>query len=129
MERRRISSSTEWESQVGYSRAVRAGSQVHVSGTTATDDAGDVVGKGDPYEQTMQALSNVESALEAADARLDDVVRTRLFVVDIDDWEAVGDAHAEYFDEIRPATSMIEVSRLIDSALLVEIEAVAVVGD
>jgi enamine deaminase RidA (YjgF/YER057c/UK114 family) len=129
MERRRISSGTKWESQVGYSRAVRAGSQVHVSGTTATDDAGDVVGKGDPYEQTMQALSNVESALEAADARLDDVVRTRLFVVDIDDWEAVGDAHAAYFDEIRPATSMIEVSRLIDPALLVEVEAVAVVGD
>lgn len=129
MERRRISSGTEWESRVGYSRAVRAGSQVHVSGTTATDDAGDVVGEGDPYEQTMQALSNVESALEAADAGLEDVVRTRLFVVDIDDWEAVGDAHAEYFDDVRPATSMVEVSRLIDPALLVEIEAVAVVDD
>ena len=129
MQRRQISSGTKWESQVGYSRVVRAGSQVHVSGTTATDDAGDVVGEGDPYEQTMQALSNVESALEAADSRVEDVVRTRLFVVDMDDWEAVGKAHVEYFDEIRPATSMVEVSRLIDPALLVEIEAVAVVGD
>ena len=129
MERRRISSGTEWEARVGYSRAIRAGSQIHVSGTTATDDDGDIVGEGDPYEQTRQALSNVEDALIAADASLEDVVRTRMFVTDIDDWEAIGEAHGEYFGEIRPATSMLEVSRLISPELLVEIEAVAVVDD
>ncbi|MFD1599675.1 RidA family protein [Halobellus rarus] len=130
MERRRISSGTEWESRVGYSRAVRAGSQIHVSGTTATDDEGDVVGEGDPYEQTKQALSNIEAAFKEANASLDDVVRTRMFVTDIDDWEVIGDAHGEYFGDIRPATSMLEVSRLISPELLVEIEAVAVVdGD
>ena len=127
MERRRISSGTEWESRVGYSRAVRAGSQVHVSGTTATDAEGEVVGAGDPGAQTRQALSTVEDALNEAGASLSDVVRTRLFVVDIDAWEAVGDAHAAYFGDIRPATSMVEVSRLIDPELLVEVEAVAVV--
>lgn len=129
MERRRISSGTEWEARVGYSRAVRAGSQIHVSGTTATDEAGDVVGEGDPYEQTEQALSNIEDALTEADASLADVVRTRMFVTDIDDWEAIGEAHGEYFGEIRPATSMLEVSRLINPELLVEIEAVAVVDE
>jgi enamine deaminase RidA (YjgF/YER057c/UK114 family) len=127
MERRRISSGTEWESRVGYSRAVRVGSQIHVSGTTATDDEGNVVGEGDPYEQTRRALANVEDALGEADGSLADVVRTRMFVTDIDDWEAVGDAHGEYFGDIRPATSMLEVSRLIDPKLLVEVEAVAVV--
>jgi len=129
MERRRIASGTEWESKVGYSRAVRVGSQIHVSGTTATDDEGDVVGEGDPAAQTKQALANIESALREADASLDDVVRTRLFVTDIDDWEAIGDAHGEYFGDVRPATSMLEVSRLITPELLVEIEAVAVVDD
>ncbi|SDY35450.1 RidA family protein [Halobellus clavatus] len=127
MERRRISSGTEWESHVGYSRAIRAGSQIHVSGTTATDEDGDVVGEGDPYEQTKQALANVEDALVEADASLEDVVRTRMFVTDIDDWEAIGEAHGEYFGEIRPATSMLEVSRLIRPELLVEVEAVAIV--
>ncbi|MDQ2056351.1 RidA family protein [Halobellus sp. H-GB7] len=129
MERRQISSGTEWEARVGYSRAVRVGSQIHVSGTTATDDDGDIVGEDDPYEQTRQALSNAEDALIAADASLEDVVRTRMFVTDIDDWEAIGEAHGEYFGEIRPATSMLEVSRLISPELLVEIEAVAVVDD
>ena len=127
MERRRISSGTEWESHVGYSRAIRAGSQIHISGTTATDEDGDVVGEGDPYEQTKQALANVEDALVEADASLEDVVRTRMFVTDIDDWEAIGEAHGEYFGEIRPATSMLEVSRLIRPELLVEVEAVAIV--
>ncbi|WP_311174090.1 RidA family protein [Halobellus ordinarius] len=129
MERRRITSGTEWESRVGYSRAVRVGSQIHVSGTTATDEDGNVFGENDPYEQTKQALSNIEDALAEADASLDDVVRTRMFVTDIDDWEAIGEAHGEYFGDIRPATSMLEVSRLIDPALLVEIEAVAVVDE
>ncbi|MFD1686800.1 RidA family protein [Halobellus litoreus] len=129
MERRRIASGTEWESKVGYSRAVRVGSQIHVSGTTATDDEGDVVGEGDPAAQTKQALANIEAALREADASLDDVVRTRLFVTDIEDWEAIGDAHGEYFGDVRPATSMLEVSRLITPELLVEIEAVAVVDD
>ena len=127
MERQRVSSGTEWESRVGYSRAVRAGSQVHVSGTTATDAESEVVGEGDPGAQTRQALANVERALDDAGASLSDVVRTRLFVVDIDEWEAVGDAHAEYFGDVRPATSMVEVERLISPELLVEVEAVAVV--
>lgn len=125
MRRDRISSGTDWESRVGYSRAVRAGPEVHVSGTTATDD-GDVVGKDDPYEQTKQALQNVERALEATDASLEDVVRTRMYVTDIDEWEAIGDAHGDVFDDIRPATSMVEVNQLIHPDLLIEIEAVAI---
>ncbi|MFB6157717.1 MAG: RidA family protein [Haloferacaceae archaeon] len=129
MRRRRISSGTEWESAVGYARAVRAGGQVHVSGTTATDDDGNVVGGDDPYEQAKRALRNVEAALDGTDAAIDDVVRIRMYVVDIDRWEAVGDAHAEVFGDIRPATSMVEVSRLIDPDLLVEVEAVAVVPE
>jgi enamine deaminase RidA (YjgF/YER057c/UK114 family) len=125
MERRTVSSGTEWESAVGYSRAVRTGGEVHVSGTTATDDGGTVVGEGDPYEQTVQALSNVETALEEAGASVEDVVRTRIYVTDIDDWEEIGRAHAEAFGDVRPATSMVQVERLVDPEMLVEIEAVA----
>ncbi len=127
MTHKHISSGTEWESHVGYSRAVRVGPHVHVAGTTATDEEGNVVGVGDPYRQTKQALSNVESALQEAEAALSDVVRTRLFVVDIDQWEAIGQAHGKVFGDIRPAATMVEVNRLIAPELLVEIEAVAIV--
>lgn len=129
MRRERVSSGTEWESTVGYSRAVRAGDEVHVAGTTATADDGTVVGGGDPYEQARRALENVERAPREADASLDDVVRTRLFVTDIEDWEAVGEAHREVFGSVRPATTMVEVCRLVDPDLLVEVEAVAVVAE
>lgn len=129
MERRLVSSETEWESRVGYSRAVRAGPHVHVSGTTATDDNGSVVGEGDARKQTLKALRNVETALEEVDASLTDVVRTRMFVTDIDRWETIGDAHADVFGDIRPATSMVQVERLISPELLVEIEATAIVAD
>jgi len=127
MDRQTISTGTEWEAKVGYSRAVRVGDQVHVSGTTATNEDGDVVGVGDPYRQTQQALANVESALQEAGASIDDVVRTRLFVVDMDHWKEIGRAHGELFGDVQPATSMVEVSRLIDPEMLVEIEAVAMV--
>ena len=128
MERTTVSSGTEWEPTVGYSRALRVGDHVHVSGTTATDQDGAVVAEGDAYEQTVRAIENVKHALNEAGADLESVVRTRMFVTDIDQWEAIGRAHGEFFGEVRPASSMVEVSRLIDPAMLVEIEAVAIVG-
>ena len=127
MERKRFASGAPWEPIVGYSRSVRVGPHVFVTGCTAIDAHGHVVGKDDPYAQTVQTLQNVERALEGVGARLAHVVRTRMFVRDIRDWEAIGRAHGEVFGTILPATSMIEISRLIDPDMLVEIEADAIV--
>jgi enamine deaminase RidA (YjgF/YER057c/UK114 family) len=128
MERIHHQSGTPWEPFVGYSRAVRVGNLVYVSGTTATDAAGQIVGIGDPYAQTVQILANIKAALAAVSTDLADVVRTRIYVVNIDQWQEIGRAHGEVFGAIRPATAMVEVRRLIDPQMLVEIEADALVS-
>lgn len=122
-ERQKYSSGTKWEPIVGYSRAVKVENRIYVTGTTATDENGEIVGRGDAYAQTVQVIKNIEKALNALGAKLENIVRTRIFVTDISRWEEYGRAHGEFFREIMPATSMIEVSRFIDENMLVEIEA------
>ncbi len=122
-ERQKYSSGAKWESIVGYSRAVRVGDRIYVTGTTATDENGEIVGVGDAYLQTVQVIKNIEGALKALGATLENVVRTRMFVTDISRWEEYGKAHGEFFGGILPATTMVEVSKLIDADMLIEIEA------
>ena len=122
-ERQKYSSGVKWESIVGYSRAVRVGNRIYVTGTTATGENGEIVGAGDAYAQTVQTIKNIERALKALNAGLENVVRTRMFVTDISRWEEYGRAHGEFFREISPATTMVEVSKLIDPQMLIEIEA------
>lgn len=121
-ERSRVSSGAPWEATVGYSRAVRVGNRIYVAGTTATDESGQIVGDGDAYTQTVQTLRNIARALEEAGASVEHVVRTRMFVTDITRWEEYGRAHGEVFGDVRPAATMVEVARLIDPRMLVEIE-------
>lgn len=128
MKRERFSSGTQWEPIVGYSRALKVGSVIHVSGTTATDEQGNVIAAGDPAGQAEQIIRNIRAALEALGSGIADVVRTRIYVCNIDDWEAIGRVHGKHFGENRPATSMVEVSRLIDPEMLLEIEAEAVIS-
>lgn len=128
MERMNYSSGTEWEEKAAYSRAVRVGDTVHVSGTTATDDGGEII-DGGMYEQCVRTLENLKDALERADASLDHVVRTRMYVTDVDRWEEISEAHHEFFEDVMPATTLVEVSRLVSPEMLVEIEADAVVSE